>query len=120
MMDRGFAVVSAGIAAYPGGPASGEAVATLAKEGIDLLSHESQQVTERLLLHADQIYTMTRSHLDVLTSEFPEYAHRVKMLSGNRRDISDPFGGGPRDYQSCKDEIEGHIQALVDQIVVSS
>ncbi len=116
LMDRGYAVLSAGLSAHSGGPASGESIAVLAEDGIDLRSHESQPVTSRLLQHADHIITMTRGHQQAIMDEHPELSARVRMLSPERRDVSDPYGGGPREYQDCKQEIELHVRRLVEQI----
>lgn len=116
LMDHGYAILSAGLSANAGSPASVDAVAVLEDDGIDLRSHESQPVTARLLQHADHILTMTRGHQVSILNEHPELAARVRMLSPERKDISDPYGSGRRDYKDCKDEIERHIQALVDQI----
>ena len=120
LMDRGYAVLSAGLSAHAGGPASGEAVSVLADEGIDLRSHESQPVTARLLQQADHIVTMTRGHQQAILNEYPELAARVRMLSPDRSDVSDPYGGGPRDYQTCKEEIERHVRMLIDQLPLST
>jgi len=116
LMDRGFAVLSAGLSAGVGAPASPEAVAALQAAGIDLRNHESQPVTERLLIQADHILTMTRGHQQVILNEFPELSMRVRMLSTDRRDVSDPYGGSRREYEDCKAEIERHIMQLVDEL----
>lgn len=116
LMDRGFAVLSAGLSAGAGSQASVEAIAALEAEGIDLRNHESQPVTERLLIQADHILTMTRGHQQVILSEFPELASRVRMLSADRQDVSDPFGGSRREYDDCKAEIERHIMKLIDEL----
>ncbi len=116
LMDRGYAVLSAGLSARSGGPASGESIAALADDGIDLRSHESQPVTSRLLRHADHIIAMTRGHQQAILDEYPELTARVRMLSPERADVSDPYGGGPREYQDCKHEIEHHVRRLVKQI----
>ncbi len=116
LMDRGFAVLSAGLSAGVGSQASPEAIAALEAEGIDLRSHESQPVTERLLIQADHILTMTRAHQQVILGEFPELASRVRTLSQDRRDVSDPYGGTRREYDDCKAEIERHIIKLVDEL----
>lgn len=114
LMDQGFAVLSAGLSAGAGAQATPEAVSALEGDGIDLRNHESQPVTERLLIQSDHIVTMTRSHQQMILSEFPELAARVRMLSADKKDISDPFGGTPREYEDCKAEIERHIMKLVD------
>ena len=116
LMDRGFAVLSAGLSAGVGGQASPEAVAALEPDGIDLRSHESQPITERLLVQADHVLTMTRTHQQVILSEFPELASRVRTLSADHKDVSDPYGGTRREYEDCKAEIERHIMTLVDEL----
>src|SRR5690606_38607488 len=55
LMDHGFVVISAGLAAYKGAPAAPESLEILRREGIDLSAHESQPVTEELLFHCDHI-----------------------------------------------------------------
>jgi tRNA threonylcarbamoyl adenosine modification protein (Sua5/YciO/YrdC/YwlC family) len=119
LMDRGYAVLSAGLSAGVGAQASAEAVSVLEGEGIDLRAHESQPVTERLLIQADHVVTMTRGHQQVILNEFPELACRVRMLSAERQDVSDPYGGSRREYESCKAEIERHILKLLDDIGAS-
>lgn len=116
LMDRGYAVLSAGLTAGAGGQANSEAVAALEAEGIDLRNHESQPVTERLLIQADHVLTMTRSHQQVILNEFPELASRVRMLSADREDVPDPYGGSRREYEDCKAEIERHIMKLVNEL----
>ena len=116
LMDRGYAVLSAGLSAHLGGPASEESITVLADDGIDLRSHESQPLTSRLLHHADHIITMTRGHQQAILDEHPELSARVHLLSAEQDDVSDPYGGGPREYQDCKQEIERHVRRLVEQI----
>lgn len=119
LMDRGFNVISAGLSAGSGSPASREAVNILAQEGIDLRNHESQPLTERLLLHADYVLTMTRGHRQLILNEYPDLAPRVSLLSSDDNDISDPYGGGPREYAACKDSIEQHLKTMVAHLVPS-
>ncbi len=120
LLDRGHTVVSAGLAAYPGAPASTEAVQLLQADKIDLTSHESQPITEELLFHCDHILTMTQNHLDAILSTFPELAGRARLLSdstgtGGGRDVSDPIGGGMDEYRRCREEIEGYLRTLLEQ-----
>ena len=119
LMDRGFNVLSAGLSAGSGAPASREAVNLLAEEGIDLRNHESQPLTERLLLHADHVVTMTRGHRQMILNDYPDLANRVTLLSSDDNDISDPYGGGPREYAACKDSIEHHLKSMITHLVPS-
>lgn len=116
LMDRGFAVLSAGLSAVVGAQASPEAVSCLEGEGIDLRNHESQPATERLLVQADHIVTMTRSHLQCILGEFPELAPRTRLLSTDRQDVPDPYGGTLKEYEDCKAVIKRHIMALLDEL----
>lgn len=118
LMDYGYVVVSAGLAAYRGSPAAPEAVELLRQEGIDLSGHESQPVTEDLLIHCDQILTMTRSHREALLSSFPELAGQVRLLSPNSDDVPDPIGAGMDEYLRCKDMITHCLNHLLSELNV--
>lgn len=116
LYDRGYLVMSAGLSASPGAPASPESVQLAARRGADLKGHESQPLTERLLQQADHIYTMTRSHRDAILEAYPEVADRLELLARDRTDIPDPMGGGMQDYERCEREIERQVRSLLDQV----
>ena len=117
LLDHGFSVVSAGLAAQRGSPASPEAVDLLEESGIDLRNHESQLLTRSLLEQADRVITMTRSHRDSIVSGMPEFAHKVRVLCPAGRDVADPIGGGEREYRDCMDQISAHLDTLLDEIL---
>jgi protein-tyrosine phosphatase len=116
LVDRGFMVASAGVAAAHGSPPSPEAVEILTGRGVDLRGHESQPVTGQLLSQADQIFTMTRSHRELLVRDFPDVADSVKLLGGEAADIIDPIGAGLDEYRRCADQIEQYLQGLVAEL----
>ena len=116
LVDRGYMVASAGVAAAPGSPASPEAVELLVDRGVDLRGHESQPVTPQLLSQADQIFTMTRSHRDFLVREFPEAASRVRLLARDGSDIIDPIGAGMEEYRRCAAQIETELQHIIAEL----
>ncbi|GAB4159892.1 MAG: Sua5/YciO/YrdC/YwlC family protein [Planctomycetaceae bacterium] len=115
--ERGFSVASAGIAAATGYPASPESVDLMARKKIDLTSHASQPLTEQLAHECDKIYTMTKSHRDSILAAWPELADRVELLSREGHDISDPIGGGRREYELCEEEILRGVESIVDEIL---
>jgi protein-tyrosine phosphatase len=119
LIDHGFVVVSAGLAAYKGAPASPEAVELLRLEGIDLGAHESQPVTEELLFHCDHILAMTRSHREAMLSAYPELEGQVRLLSPQSRDVPDPMGAGLEEYIRSRDEIKSHLERLLQEITIS-
>jgi protein-tyrosine phosphatase len=119
LSDQGFIVGSAGLAAAAGAPPSPEGVTILAEQGIDIRSHESQPLTERLLDQADHLYTMTKGHRAAILAERPDLAEVVQLLSPEGKDVSDPIGGGFQCYVDCKKEIEKHLQSIIDRIKAS-
>jgi len=116
LLDHGFSVMSAGLAAHRGSPAAREAIDILDEDGIDLRGHESQPLTRTLLEQADRVLTMTRSHRDAIVSGMPEFASKVRVLCPSGRDVADPIGGGEQEYRACRAQISGHLDVLVDEI----
>ncbi len=117
LLERGYLVLSAGLATTPGMPASPDAVSLMRDEGVDLTSHQSQPASAELLWIADRIYAMTASHRESILSRFPELEGRVMMLAADDSDVCDPFGGNRSDYERCRDEILGHLTTLLDDVV---
>ena len=111
--DHGYFVSSAGIAASYGSPAAPESATLVADRGANLDAHESQPLTERLLNHADFVYTMTRSHRSAIITRRPEVADRVRVLASDGGDIPDPIGCGMDEYERCRDAIESHLNRIL-------
>jgi protein-tyrosine-phosphatase/tRNA A37 threonylcarbamoyladenosine synthetase subunit TsaC/SUA5/YrdC len=113
--ERGWYVSSAGLAAGYGSPASPESVQLAREHGVDLNAHESQPLTERLLNHADFVFTMTRGHRDAILSRRPDLAGLVEVLARDGSDVPDPIGGGFDEYQRCCESIEKHLDDILSQ-----
>jgi protein-tyrosine phosphatase len=73
-------VMSAGLAALPGEPASSEACEALRRERIDLSDHRAKQLTKRMVEEADLILTMTASQKRHLLEVYPMSAGKVFVL----------------------------------------
>lgn len=114
--DRGVLVLSAGIAAAPGGRAANEAVSIMRERGLDLSQHESQPLSDRLVRYADLIITMTRGHREAILSHWPEAAPRTHTLSHNRGDVADPIGGPADLYRKCADQIDALLGEWVNEL----
>ena len=82
--------VSAGLSAFPGGPASPEAVSVMKERGLSLVHHQSRAVSDRLISHADLVLTMTRSHRNAIVQRWPELASKTHLLSDNNGDVLRP------------------------------
>lgn len=75
-----FKILSAGTAAYPGAPASPQAVEVLREEGIDLQNHRASQVKPEQVKEADLILTMTSGHKEQLVRMVPEAKDKIFTL----------------------------------------
>lgn len=109
-------VTSAGLSAFPGGPASHEAQIVMKQRGLDLRRHQSMPVTERSLRHADIVLTMTNSHRSAILEQAPELSHKIRLLSGSTDDVSDPFGGSESVYAACADQITEYLASWVEDL----
>lgn len=118
--ERGYTILSAGLAAAEGAPAARESVEVARRYGANLESHCSQPLTDELLAKADRVYTMTQSHRDSILFARPDAADRVSLLSPEETDICDPIGGGPREYESCGQEIARHLEKILDDLEPAS
>lgn len=76
-----FSAASAGIFAFDGDSASGNAVSVLFNDmEIDISAHRSRQINKEIADRADIILTMTREHKRTMIQMFPETADRVYVL----------------------------------------
>ncbi|NLK51377.1 MAG: hypothetical protein GX295_02870 [Syntrophomonadaceae bacterium] len=103
-LDHRVTVVSAGIAAYPGQPATPEAVAALEKQGIDLSGHQARLLTPQMIKEADLILTMTWAHRQKVLQLVPMAAERVYALKQWAEPAEDP------------NELELRLAELMQQI----
>jgi glycine hydroxymethyltransferase len=113
-------VLSAGVHAAHGQPASIHAVEALADEGIDISRFRSQPVTASLVQRADLIFAMTRSHLDTLQMLFPESAEKAFLVrefdptaNPGQLDVPDPIGQGRSVYFRCRDVLKKALPSLL-------
>lgn len=115
---RGFWVLSAGVAAYGGGPASEESVAVAAEFGADLARHASRPVNPQLLLAADDVIAMTRGHLHALAMRYPNTGPAARLLCGDE-DLDDPIGAGLDVYRACARTVARHLERMIPEWVAS-
>ncbi len=117
--ESGWRVVSAGLAAGRGLPASDHAVQILQEDGVNLSRHRSQPVSADLVEQSTCIIAMTRDHLSALQRKFPEAAGRMWLLREwdpevrhGALDLMDPIGGGLEAYARCRDVIKRTLPRL--------
>jgi protein-tyrosine-phosphatase len=112
-------VASFGLAAEDGQPVSANSVKAMQRIGLDVSSHLSQLLTQADVDRSIVIFGMTESHLTALHSRFdvlPEFVLLLRDVLPTEvpRDIPDPFGGGYRDYEECRDSMVEAMPAMVE------
>jgi L-threonylcarbamoyladenylate synthase len=116
LLERGFAVSSAGLSAMTGDAAATDAIEVLREVGIDLTNHRSQAASADLIARADDLIAMTRSHVLMLLSRYPMIAGAVRLLCGAEGDLDDPIARGPEVYRACALTIERHVDRLLTEM----
>jgi protein-tyrosine phosphatase len=114
--QRGFIVLSAGLAAMMGEGAAAEAVEIARELGADLSGHRSRPLTADLAVQADYLITMTRSHLLAVAGHFARATPPPQLLSRDGQDIADPVGCNQQVYRACAQEILRHLEGLVPEL----
>lgn len=114
--NHNYEVLSAGIAATSGMPASREAVGAAQARGARLDDHQSHLLTREDILQADWVFAMTASHQHAILEIAPEAARRVRLLRRDGGSIADPIGGDSSVYSRCADEIEEQLRQIVEEL----
>ncbi len=112
-------VASFGLAAEGGQPPSANSVKAMQRIGLDVSGHRSRLLSQADVDRSIVIFGMTESHLAALHSRFDVLPAFVLLLrdvlpTDVPRDIPDPFGGGYRDYEECRDSMVEAIPAMVE------
>ncbi len=113
-------VASAGTWTVDGRPASALAVEEMAQCGLDLSGHISRNITHTLMAEADLVLAMTRRHIEALRAAFPAHARKAYLLSemsGQIRDVGDPYGGPRQQYAYTVKVLEQLIADGYERIV---
>ena len=122
--EKGFSseewlVASAGCWAYPGFPATMNAIRTVEDLGCDLNSHFSQAITDNLLKDFSLILCMENEHKEFINKHFPESSSNVYLLTemiGEEVEIDDPVGGPLEEYQGTAAFLKEIILSGFDKI----
>lgn len=123
--QKDIKILSAGVIATNGLPASTNAIKVMEEEGIDISGHETKPLTKELVEEADIVFVMTQWHkLEVigLLEKPGKEVYLVKEFdpnpSGENLDIQDPIGKPIEVYRRCRDEIKRCIPGIVKKILM--
>jgi len=113
-------VVSAGVTAFGGDPASENSVRALGKVGIALGEHRSRPLNPELLERARYVLVMTSSHRELIRSRYgdacPVYLFREFIGNGAEVEIPDPYGMDLPAYEATRDAMVEAIPGIIDII----
>jgi len=117
-------VISAGIHASPGYPASENSVEAAAEDGIDIKVHQSRPFDSEIAQAADLILTMELSHASVIRDLWPETGHVEELKRFGKdnadftgdTDVMDPIGLGIQVYRTVYGEIRDEIKRVASLI----
>ena len=116
---HGYCVESAGLAAGPGNAATAEAASVAQTYGADLGKHCSQPLSMDLLSRADQVFTMTWSHLSMLRSLRVPAGPIPQLLARSGADVDDPVGCSDEVYHACAVQIWQCLNERLPQLLES-
>jgi len=106
----GVEVLSAGVFACDGAPATGDAVAAVAELDADIAGHRSRMLTRELIGQADLVLCMTDSHVAEVLRLAPRAGDKVRRLD-DQGDVEDPIGGGLSVYRRTAKRLLKAIRA---------
>lgn len=116
----GWVVASAGTWTVDGEDTTPEVIHVLQEMGISLTQHQSRRITRDMMSEYNLIITMAGNHKEALVAEFPEYKHKIFMLSemsGVVRDVEDPIGRPLDEFRKTAEEIYSYLRRGFDRIL---
>jgi tRNA A37 threonylcarbamoyladenosine synthetase subunit TsaC/SUA5/YrdC len=111
---HGIHVMSAGLYAGDGVPATSEAVFAAGELGADISGHLSQKLTSQLIRDADMVFCMTDFHVEQVLALEPKARDKVVRLS-DEGEIADPIGGGREIYRRTARQIQAALRRRIEE-----
>lgn len=108
-------IVSAGVFAPPGRPASDEVRHEAQQRGASLAEHRTRPLSVETIRQADVVFCMSRSHCEAVIALVPEAREKTMLLDPEDQEIADPMGGGLEDYAVAADHIERAVRKRIEE-----
>lgn len=115
-----YQIITAGLGAGTGWPASPGAMYAMQLMGLDISQHRSQALNREMVESADMILTMTATQRECLADKYPQHRLKINTLAqavGEQADILDPFGQDAVKYVESAREIKRLLEKLVELVV---
>ena len=114
LASNGFEVLSAGLFAANGTPATPEAVAAAAQRGADISAHRSQKATPELIGQCDVVFCMTSFHVQQILRGLADGAGVDRL--DESLDVPDPIGGGSDVYVQTALSIQDALRKRLGKV----
>lgn len=121
---KGIRIESAGTWGLDGEPAARHAIDVCSERGVDISGHVARKLSPAMIEGSDLVLTMEMEHLQEVLDLVPDAMEKTRMLSqygakDGRIDtpIRDPFQRPRQAYVRCFEELESHVDALVDELL---
>jgi len=120
-----FEVLSAGISAVEGFPATPQTVKVMETEGVDMSGHRTRRLKVELVHASDKIFVMERMHKDWILRFMPEAKDKIFLLTefhapnhqnAGEIDIPDPILMSDSFYQNVLIMIRDCVGKIVESL----
>jgi protein-tyrosine-phosphatase len=115
LAGSGHEVLSAGVAARPGQPASPHARTCMAARGLDLADHRSRGLDAGLLAGCDCFLCLTPGHAQAL-QELGVDPARTTVVDQADGGVPDPYGGDLACYEVCARKLAAFVEVFSHSI----
>lgn len=112
-------VISAGVSAYEGYPASSYGVEVISELGIDMRDHRSQPLTKKMIDEASLILVMTHLHKLVIEEDFGPVKTPIMLwreFRPTQKQVTDPYGADRETYKHSRDLIAEAVPDWVEWV----
>ena len=122
--NKNIKLISAGVIASNGLPASPNAIKVMAEDDIDISGHQTKGLTKSLIEQADIIFVMTQWHklevvglLETPGKQIYIIKEFMPNVSDEDLDLQDPIGKSLDVYRDCRDEIKMCVPGMLKKIL---
>jgi len=116
LRGQGLEVVSAGVVASNGQPATPEAIHAVRQRGGDISHHKSRKLTVDLIKSCDLLFCMTASHVSE-AKRLAGDADTTICLLDEQWEAPDPIGGGMDVYERTAGRLDEAVRKRIRECV---
>jgi len=124
--NKDIQIISAGVIASNGLPASPNAIKVMAEKGIDISDHKTLSLTKDIIERSDLIFVMTQWHKLEVIGLLERPGKQVYLIKEfvprnlsvvNDLEVPDPIGKSIEFYRHARDEIEKCIDGIIKKVL---